>query len=180
MAATRRRGRSVGPPRHDDRVDGRRRRIDRKLLLASLTIAVGIVLVVFALARAETGSPEDDYPSAVEDVSPVPNAVQVLGQTQVIVDLEEGHEGRMEIDGVALDTIRLDELPTGNVEPGAQIDVPPGVVFEPGNATLTFTPGEGGPIERFQEGRHTATVIFWRSDAGPGSARSYTWSFQAI
>jgi hypothetical protein len=161
-------------------VDGRRRRIDRNLLLASLAIAVGIVLIVFALARAETGSPEAAYPSAVEDVSPVPNAVQVLGQTQVIVDLAEGHEGRMEIDGVALDTIHLDELPTANVEPGAQIDVPPGVVFEPGNATLTFTPGEGSPIERFDEGRHTARVIFWRSDAGPDAARSYTWSFQSI
>jgi hypothetical protein len=161
-------------------VDGRLRRIDRTLLLASLAIALGLVLIVYALARAETGSTGDDYPAAVEDLSPVPNAVQVLAQTQVVADLAEGYEGRFVIDGVALDTIRLDELPTGDVEPGAQIDVPPGVVFEPGNGTLTYTPGEGAPIERFGQGRHTVQVIFWRSDAGPGRARSYTWSFQTI
>jgi len=161
-------------------VDGRLRRIDRTLLLASLAIAVGLVLIVYALASADTGPTKDDYPVAVDDLSPVPNAVQVLAQSQVIADLAEGYEGRLVIDGRALDTIRLDELPTADVEPGAQIDVLPGVVFEPGNGTLTFTPGEGGPIERFGEGRHTVQVIFWRSDAGPGSARSYTWSFQAI
>ena len=157
----------------------RRRRVDVKLLLASLAIAVGVVLIGVALLRAESGA-EDDYPSAVESVSPVPNAIQVLAQTQVVADLAEGYEGRLVIDRQELETIRLDELGSPNVDPGTQIDVPPGVVFEPGNATLTFTPGEGAPIERFEPGSHLVTVIYWRTDEGPGSARSFSWSFEAI
>ncbi len=160
-------------------VPRRRRRLDVKLLAASLAIAVGLVLIVFALLRADLGG-EDDFPSAIQNVSPVPDAVQVLTQTQVIVDLAEGYEGRLMIDGTELDTVRLDELGNANAEPGTQVDVPPGVVFEPGNGTLTFTPGEGGPIERFADGTHTATVFFWRIEEGPAAARSFTWTFAAV
>jgi hypothetical protein len=156
-----------------------RRRLDVKLLAASLAIAVGLVLIGFALLRADLGG-EDDFPSAIQNVSPVPDAVQVLTQTQVIVDLAEGYEGRLMIDGTELDTVRLDELGNANAEPGTQVDVPPGVVFEPGNGTLTFTPGEGAPIERFADGTHTATVFFWRSEEGPAAARSFTWTFAAV
>lgn len=157
----------------------RGRPVDVKLLFASFAIAVGVVLIGVALLQAESGA-DDDYPSAIESVSPVPGAVQVLTQTQVIVDLADGYEGRLVIDGTELDTIRLDEVGAADIEPGAQVDVPPGVVFEPGNATLTFTPGEGAPIERFEPGNHTVSVIFWRTDEGPGAARSYGWSFEAI
>ena len=159
----------------------RPRRVDVKLLLASLAIAIGLVLVGVALLRAETDDPREDLPAAVEDVSPVPDAVQVLAQTQVIADLAEGYEARLTIDGTELETVRLDELGNANAEPGTQVDVPVGVVvFEPGNATLTFTPGEGGPIERFAPGRHTATVLYWKAEDGPDAARSYSWSFEAI
>lgn len=157
----------------------RGRPVDVTLLAASLAIAVGLVLVGVALLSAESGA-DDDLPGAIESVSPVPGAVQVLAQTQVIVDLVPGYEGRLVIDREEFGTIRLDEIGSPDVEPGAQVDVPPGVVFEPGNATLTFTPGEGAPIERFEPGNHTVSVIFWRTEEGPSSARSYAWSFQAI
>jgi len=158
---------------------GRRRRIDVKLLAASLAIAVGLVLIGFALLRADLSN-ERDLPSAIETVSPVPDAVQVLSQTQVIVDLADGYEGRMIIDRTELDTIRLDEIGNANAEPGTQVDVPPGVIYEPGNGTLTFTPGDGAPIERFGDGPHTATVLFWRIEEGPGAARSFSWTFETI
>ena len=156
------------------------RRFDRKLLAASLAIAVGIVLIGFALARSVTGDEVTNLPSAVEDITPAPDAVQVLQQTQVVVDLAEGYEGRLVIDDVPLQTIRLDELGTLDVEPGEQLDVPPGVVFEPGNGTLTFTPGGDAPIERFDPGSHTVQVIFWRTVEGEERARSYTWAFSTI
>ena len=63
---------------------------------------------------------------------------------------------------------------------GQQIDVPPGVLYEPGNATLTYTPSENAPIERFESGPHTVTVIYWKILEGPGAARSYTWSFTTV
>jgi hypothetical protein len=157
-----------------------RRRVDPKLLAASVAIALGIVLIGVALVRSVTGDEAADLPAAVEAVMPVPSAVQVPQQSQVVVDLEAGYEGRLILDDVALDTVRLDELAAVDVEPGEQVDVPPGAVFEPGNATLTYTPAEGAPVERFAPGNHVVTVIYWRSEEGPSRARSFNWSFTAV
>jgi hypothetical protein len=157
-----------------------RRRVDRKLLAASLVIAVGLVLIGYALLRAVTGDEAADLPAAVEEVTPPPSAIQVPQQSQVVADLEAGYEGRLVIDGVELPTIRLDQLGSVDVEPGEQIEVPPGVLFEPGNATLTYTPAENAPIERLDPGTHTATVIYWLSEEGPSRARSFSWSFAAV
>ena len=148
--------------------------------MASLAIAVGLVLVGYALVRSVTGDEAADLPEAIETVTPVPSAIQVPQQSQVVVDLDAGFEGRLIVDDVALATVRLDELGSIDVEPGEQVDVPPGAIFEPGNATLTFTPGEGAAIERFAPGDHTATVIYWRAIEGPERARSYTWTFSAV
>ena len=163
-------------------VSGRRagRRIDPKLLAASLVIAVGLVLIGFALLRAVTGDEAAHLPAAIEEVSPPPSAIQVPQQSQVVADLEAGYEGRLLIDGVELPTIRLDELGSVDVKPGEQIDVPPGVLYEPGNATLTYTPAEDAPIERFAPGGHTVTVVYWLSEEGPGRARSFSWSFDTV
>jgi hypothetical protein len=158
----------------------RRRRIDPRLLVASLAIALGLVLIGYALVRSVSGDEAVDLPEAIEGVTPVPSAIQVPQQSQVVADLEAGYEGRLIVDDVALATVRLDELGSVDVEPGEQIDVPPGALFEPGNATLTFAPGEGAPIERFAPGNHTVTVIYWRAVEGPERARSYTWSFSAV
>jgi hypothetical protein len=157
-----------------------RRRTDPRLLVASLAIAVGVVLIGYALVRSVSGDEAADLPEVIEGVTPVPSAIQVPQQSQVVVDLEAGYEGRLIVDDVALATVRLDELGSVDVEPGEQIDVPPGALFEPGNATLTFAPGEGAAIERFAPGNHTVTVIYWRTVEGPERARSYTWSFTAV
>jgi hypothetical protein len=157
-----------------------RRRVDPKLLAASLVIAVGLVLIGYGLLRAVTGDEVADLPAAVEEVTPPPAAIQVPQQSQVVADLEAGYEGRLVIDGVQLPTIRLDQLGSVDVQPGEQIDVPPGVLFEPGNATLTYTPAEGAPIERFDSGSHAVTVIYWLSAQGPSRARSFSWSFAAV
>ena len=106
--------------------------------------------------------------------------MQVLQQTQVVVDLAEGYEGRLVIDDIPLETVRLDDLGTLDVEPGEQLDVPPGVVFEPGNGTLTFTPSDDAPISSFDPGSHIVQVVYWPTVEGEERARSYTWAFTAI
>jgi hypothetical protein len=157
-----------------------RRRIDPKLLAASLVIAVGLVLIGYALLRAVTGDEAANLPPAVEEVTPTPSAIQVPQQSQIVADLKAGYEGRLVIDGVQLPTIRLDQLGSVDIKPGEQIDVPPGVLYEPGNATLTYTPSENAPIERFESGPHTVTVIYWLSEQGPSRARSFTWTFTSV
>jgi len=157
-----------------------RRRFDRTLLFASLGLTVGMVLIVLGLLRSVTGDEVTNLPDAIEEINPTPDAAQVLQQTSVSVDLAEGYEGELTVDGVALETIRLDELSPIDAEPGEQIDVPPGAIFEPGNGTLSFRPGEGTGIDSFDPGVHNVTVRYWRSVEGPDSARSYTWTFMVI
>ena len=156
------------------------RRLDLRLLAASFAIAVGLVLIGFAIARSITGDEAANLPAAVEDITPAFNAVQVPQQTTVIADLEGGYEGRLVIDEIALPTIRLDEAVSVDVEPGEQVVYPPGARFEPGNATLSFTPGPDQPIETFDEGLHTVTVVYWKTIECEGSARSYTWTFTTV
>ena len=159
----------------------RPRKLDRGLLVASFAIAGGLVLVVFALFVAETGDEGVDRPDEVESVQPVEDAVQVLRQERVVVDLQAGLEARLVIDGVELPTVLLgqsDVDPTA--EPGQQVDLPLAAVFDPGNSVISYQPVEGAPIESFTEGLHDVTVIYWNIEDGPNRARSYAWSFNVV
>ncbi len=171
-------------PRPDDangpRRGGRWRRIDKTLLLVSFGVALGLALVVRGVLLGITGDDRADLPPEIEQLNPVPEAVQVLSQSNVVVDLTAGHTGVLIIDGVEIETVNLDELGSIAVEPGQQVQVPPVTVYEPGNATLTFTPADGAPIERFTEGEHRAQVIYWPVDEGPSRARSFTWTFTVV
>ncbi len=97
-----------------------------------------------------------------------------------VVELRPALEAILMVSDEPLDTVRLDELGNIEVEPGQQVEIPPGAVFEPGNGTLTFTPGEGAPVERFSPGEHRATVIYWKVEEGPERGRSWTWSFTVV
>jgi F0F1-type ATP synthase membrane subunit c/vacuolar-type H+-ATPase subunit K len=156
------------------------RRLDKKLILASAAIAVGLVMIGYALTSAVTGNEAAHMPAAVEEVTPVFDAMQVPQQATVIADLAAGYEGRLIVDGVELPTIRQDQIGNIDIKPGEQIAVPPGAIYEPGNATLTFTPGDGQAIDNFDEGRHTVTVIYWKILDGPDVSRSYSWSFTTV
>lgn len=154
-----------------------RRRFDRGLLIASFVIACGAVLIIWGMVDALTGEDGVDRPDAIESLSPVENAVQVLQQEGILVDFQYGYESRLLVDGIEIPVTPLDSI---EVEPGQQIDLPPTAVFEPGNAVLTFQPTEGAPIESFSEGLHEATVIFFKTTEGPDTARSYHWTFNVV
>ncbi|HSM67375.1 MAG TPA: hypothetical protein VK860_13790 [Ilumatobacteraceae bacterium] len=170
-------------PAEVDAVAPKRRSLDRGLLIASLVIASGIMLIVFGVFSAQTGDDGIDRPEAIESVQPVENAIQVLQQDQIIVDLQAGYEGRLVVDGVELPTTIIgqsDVDPSAQVEPGQQIDLPTTAVFDPGNAVLSFQPVDGALIETFTEGEHEVTVFFWRVEDGPDQARAYTWTFNVV
>ena len=171
----------------DDRepadTDVPKRRFDRGLLIASLVIAFGLVLVIFGLTTALTGSDGIERPEAIESVQPVENAVQVLQQERIVVDLEPGYEARLVIDGIELPTTVIgqsDVDPFDQAVPGQQVDLPTTAVFDPGNAVISFQPVEGALIESFSEGLHEARVIFWRIEDGPEQALSYRWKFNVV
>jgi hypothetical protein len=152
-------------------------RLDRGLLLASLVIAGGLALIIWGFFTATTGDDGIDRPEVIEELSPVENAVQVLQQEQVRVDLEFGYEATLVIDGIELPTTVLNEI---EAAPGEQVDLPPTAILDVANGVLTFQPTDGASIESFSEGRHEARVIYWRDVDGRDSARSYRWSFTVV
>jgi hypothetical protein len=159
---------------------GGRRRIDKTMLAVSFVVAVGLVLVVRGLFVGISADERAALPDLIDSVSPVPDAVQVLSQSNVVVDLASGHTGVIVIDGVEIETVDVGQLGDLAVEPGQQVELPPVTIYEPGNATLTFTPTDGAPIETFESGEHTATVIYWPVAEGRQRARSYTWTFTVV
>lgn len=158
-----------------------KRPIDKQTLFLSVGVAFGLVLIVMGLQSATTGREAQNIPAAIEEMSPGPGD-QVVQQAQISVDFIAGYEARLVIDDIALDTTRLDELSAeGNkaLDPGAQVEIPPTAIFDPGNYIVSFTPQEGAPIELFTQGTHKATVIYWKMTDGPEKSRSFSWDFDA-
>lgn len=138
------------------------------------------MIIVYGVMVSVTGDEAIDYPDAVEQVDPVPNAVQVPNQTSVFVDLEQGYTGVLVVNGTEIPTFRLGSQDVGSIEPGRQVDVPAVTVFEPGNATLTFTPTEGALVEGFSSGLQQVDLIYWRESEGRQRAATYTWVFNVV
>jgi hypothetical protein len=168
---------------HDDAPAARlplRARLDKTMVFMLVLLGVGVLLVVRGLLVGITGEERSDLPAYIESVDPVPEAVQVPNQSRVFVDLVPGYTGVFVIDDIEIETRNIDDLGRVDVEPGQQIELPPVTIFEPGNATLTFTPGAAAPITEFVDGEHTVEVVYWRVEDGRQRARSFTWTFNVV
>ncbi len=154
-------------------------RVDPKQLIASLAIAVGVVLLFVALDSAQTNDELAPLPEAIESIDPVLGASQVLSQGKVFVDLQSGYTGVLIVNGLELPVVDISELAAA-AKPGQQISLPPATVYEPGNATLSFQPSEGAPIEAFDTGLNSAVVRYWKVVEGTGKAKSFSWTFTVI
>jgi hypothetical protein len=170
----------VSEPGEPAPTPGRWRRPDRTTVLMILLLLVGSLLVARGLLVGITGDDRSDLPTFIESVEPVPEAVQVLNQSNVFVDLATGYTGVFVIDDIEIETINVDELGRTDVEPGQQVELPPVTRYEPGNATLTFTPSSTAPITQFVDGEHTVEIIYWRIEDGRQFARSYSWTFNVV
>lgn len=157
-----------------------RRRLNRELVIVSLVAGVGLFLVIAGFLSATTGRDLLDYPDAIVDISPAPNDRQVLSQTEISVDLQDGYEAVLVLDGVEVPTSRLEDIAGGLPEPGQQIELPPTAIYDQGNSLIKFEPRDGAVIESYAVGRHQVTVLFWKIEDGRGAARSYSWSFEVL
>ena len=158
----------------------------RRVLICSMVIAAGIVLVIIGFRSSVTGRKALLLPPTIESIDPVRGAVRVPAQTRVFVDLLSGYTGVLVIDGIELKTVDPNDLATNDggtapaVVPGQQVSLPPTTIYERGNATLTFVPTEGAPIEEFEQGSHTVTVIYWKVLESRAKSLSYTWTFSVF
>lgn len=153
------------------------RKLDKRVILACFVVAVGVTFVARGLLVSVTGDDRAHLPAAVESVAPVPEAVQAFSGTSVFVDLVTGYTGELAIDGVTIESVNINDVPR---VPGQQVDLPLKTIYEPGNATLTFTPEAGAPIDEFPDGQHTVRLTYWPLAEGRQSARTYTWTFTVV
>jgi hypothetical protein len=159
----------------------RRRPLDRGLLVASLAIAVGLVLIVWGLSVAVTGDEGRELPSAIETVTPPPDAEQVPSQVAILIDLKSGYEASMQIDDVEIPVVSSDDFANSpDIEPGEQVRLPPVAIYERGNATISFTPSDEAPIEEFDSGPHRVTIVYYKSVDGPDKGRTFSWEFNVL
>ncbi len=143
-----------------------------------MVIAAGFVFVVLGLNSSVTGKAAQKLPPQLETITPVRSASQVQSQENIVVDMVTGYTGTLQVDGVLLKTVGLDTL--SNDKPGQEVKIPPDVIFEPGNNTLTFTPTKGAPIEEFVTGVNTVVLTYWKISEGPSFAKTFTWQFTVV
>jgi hypothetical protein len=154
------------------------RKVDKRLAICSLLIAIGLLVVVVGVFRGITGKAAENLPKAIEEVQPSVGATNVPNQSRIFVDLVAGYTGQLTVDGVVLETISEDQL--RDVQPGQQAAQPLTTVFAEGNATLTFQPVKGAPIESLSEGQHEVVVTYWPIVEGADSSRSFPWKFTVV
>lgn len=156
------------------------RRLDKAVVIACFFLALGVAFVARGLLVSVTGDDRTPLPANIEQVTPVPEAVQALSQTQVFADLADNFTGAFSIDGVDIETVSIRDVASENPQPGQQTALPPVTIFEPGNATLTFVPSSGAPIESFSQGVHTVVLRYWNTEDGENTARTFTWTFNVV
>jgi hypothetical protein len=153
-------------------------RVDKFKLAVSFLVAAGLVLIVSGFLASRTGREAQGLPDEIEIVNPG-RGDRVLRQTPLTVNLADGYQGVLIVDGIELPVQEIE--PVNPADPGAVVNSGiTDVRFDPGSNTLTFQPQEGALIERFEEGQHTVTVVFWKQTESRERSFSYTWSFQVI
>ena len=157
-----------------------RKKLNKELLFLSIAVGAGLTLVVLGFLSGTTGRDALGYPDAIVDIAPAPNDRQVLSQTEILVDLQDGYEAVLVLDGVEIPTTPISEIAGGGAEPGQQVDLPPTAIYDQGNSLIRFTPSDGAVVESYSVGRHDVTVIFWEIEKGRNAARSYSWSFEVL
>jgi len=155
---------------------GHDRQVNRRRLLTSLAVAVGIVLIVHAFLSGQTGtttSPLASTDPAVVRQYPQPGEL-VLRQAAVGIELLPDYTGRLQIqgDGLAPVVIPDDQIFTGTADTTAGQEGSP----TPRNRVI-FQPGKGKEIESFPPGRQCIKATYWKVSEGDTAARTASWCF---
>lgn len=163
-----------------ERRNPKRRKLNKELLVLSVVVGIGLTLVAFGFVSGTTGRDALGYPDAIVDIVPAPNDRQVLSQTEILVDLQDGYEAVLVLDGIEIPTTPISDIAGRGAEPGQQVDLPATAIYDQGNSLIRFTPSDGAVVESYSVGRHDVTVIFWEIEKGRNAARSYSWTFEVL
>ena len=145
---------------------GRGRRTRRELpdkwayTIMALLIIGSIAGIVVAVMVASTGGDRtsETLPEYVDRLEPTSGS-QILSQSTVGVDLAEGYDAFLIIDGKEIKT---------------QAD---GLIKQLSNGTVMFTPGVGRAVESLPSGRNCVTAMVWEITEGERTAKPTNWCF---
>ena len=145
--------------------------LDRPLfrrVLIGVLLAVVVGLMVYIVNNAVTGNDASAVkPASVERLIPGSGA-EILRQGQVGVDLANGYDAYLIINGV-----EIRNQATGEDADGLS------KVLTPSGLTVTYTPAPGRRIEQLETDVNQVTAMVWRQTDGPSTASPVYWTFSA-
>jgi hypothetical protein len=147
---------------------------DRRALVVSAVVAVGLGLIVIGLSGGRTGNDDVRLPPAFLVLYPKPGEL-VLRQSEVGAKLQPGYRASMRIDDQDLptyDVVANDSNPAGSFNQNLDAR------YDPGQGTLLFAPREGATIARFAPGEHRITIFYWAAQESREQAQTFAWSFK--
>ncbi|WCO66400.1 hypothetical protein PO878_18030 [Iamia majanohamensis] len=150
----------------------------RLFVVLALAVAVGAVVVA---VRSGGGSEGGETDAAVVAYDPAPGG-QVTRQAPVGVELEQGYDGRLTIDGVDIP----EEQMVGAIVPGSEAyaalsEEQRSQGPRPNNKNLVkFQPGPGQAITEYDTGSVDITVEYWPIAEGRDASRSTTYTIRVF
>lgn len=144
-----------------DLVQSRERELLRRLIIT--VVILGALIGLFFTGRAATtglDSTSDALPAQVDRLIPASGA-QVLRQSQVGIDVADGYDAYLIINGV-------------NVR-----DVGDGLIRDLGTGLILLQPGPGKAVETLNEGKNCVVAMVWDKLKNPSSAVPVSWCFDA-
>jgi len=129
----------------------------RFAIVAVILLAV-LNLAYFVLSESDTTQKEATLPLRIDSITP--ERGQIL-QDEIVVDLDNTYTGVLVIDGAEVPEDQLTRV----------VDL----------GQVSFRPGPGKDIEKFQPGQHTVVVLYWENGRNrPAKPDAFSWTFRAV
>jgi hypothetical protein len=144
----------------------RRKAIEHPGRFAIVAGGLTLVAILFAgaIVTADTDDPKRTLPVQVQTVSPRPGAI-VPPQETIVVDLRDDLTADLALCAPTQGTGACTPLPADQVD------------FVRALGQLSFKPGDGQDVQRYEPGRNRVVVSYY-SQADPQRDRgTYSWSF---
>lgn len=140
-----------------------RRRNDIVRRVVITVLIVGALVGIFVTGRmAITGGDETSgaLPDSVDRLIPASGS-EVLRQSQVGIDVADGYDAYLQINGVDVRTAE------------------DGLIKDLGTGLILFQPGPGRPVEELEANQNCVVAFVYDQLEGPNSATPVSWCFQA-
>lgn len=128
----------------------------RKWLAPLMVAAAFAILVLTVLISPDIKVAAVD--DVIERVSPAPGD-EVLSQSEVLIDLVDGYNAELTLNGVAIPEAELRRVAGLNI--------------------VSFRPDQGKVVEALLPEVNCVNALYWPMATGRATARSYQWCFTA-